>query len=363
MSIKGAWSVFWYVSRWQHLARMLFIIGCGLFLIGGGVFLLTRPYLPDEPDRVDINEAMRLIEGPSPRHIAFDAELDLSKKIYWTGGVPYWGNCPPDEVHPSPPFDAAESEFRSLVGCRVTVKGPINPGRTYRLAKDAGKDGQEKERLILAQVDGQKDRLWVISDVFKEGTAYENEWLSKTEFTGVLATYEQAMKALPAGFPKKTSFSALPTSSTFVILGDSRAFYDDKTIERFSSHYWVPVRESGGSIFVWVPESFEKGFDGPIAGVLEPRASSDYKTRNKGYADFSVVTGQNLPARYGVIRYRTAKEYNDAEVSIGWPFILFGSLIVGAGLLGLIVYILAPGLIFEAWRRAFEKVRGQGGKD
>lgn len=355
MSIKGAWSVFWYVSRWQHLARMLFIIGCGLFLIGGGVFLLTRPYLPDEPDRVDINEAMRLIERPSPGHIAFDAELDLSKKIYWTGGVPYWGNCPPDEVHPSPPFDAAESEFRSLVGCRVSVKGAIDEGRSYRLTKDSGKDGQE--RVILASIKGHKERLWVVSDSFKDGAAYEKEWSSKTEFTGVLAPYEQAVKTLPPSSGRSLSKSA------FFVLADSSLFYDDKTIERFSSHYWAPVKETGNSIFVRAARGFEKDFDGRITGVLEPRESSDYKTRNKGYADFSVVTGQPLPARYGLIRYRTAKEYNDAEVSAGWPFMLFGSLIVGAGLIGLIVYILAPGLIFEAWRRAFERVRGQGGKD
>ncbi|MBI2311749.1 MAG: hypothetical protein HYU77_04505 [Betaproteobacteria bacterium] len=86
---------------------------------------------------------------------------------------------------------------------------------------------------------------------------------------------------------------------------------------------------------------------------------SDHKTRNKGYAHFSVVTGQALAARYGVIQYRTAKEYNDREIEGGWPFILFGSLIAGAGLLGLMVYIVAPGLIFDAWKRAAASVHEQ----
>ena len=42
-----------------------------------------------------------------------------------------------------------------------------------------------------------------------------------------------------------------------------------------------------------------------------------YKTRSKGYAHFSVVTGEPPPIRYGVIQYTTAKDYNDAEIGIG----------------------------------------------
>ena len=63
--IKQAFYTFWYVSRWHHLARMLVIIGGGLFLIGGGIFMLMRPFLPDDPDRLNFNKVMALIEKPS----------------------------------------------------------------------------------------------------------------------------------------------------------------------------------------------------------------------------------------------------------------------------------------------------------
>lgn len=340
---------------------MLFILGCGLFLIGGGIFLLTRPYLPDRPKRLAFNEVMGLLEQPSPQHINFEADLDFSKKIYYTGWVPYWGHCPPDHLYQLPPPDASEDEFRKLVGCRVMVKGSINLHGIHRLTKDVVEHEKvvRREQRDLAQIDGTKERIWAQSDTFKEGDSHEKEWLSKTAFTGVLATYEQAMNALPAGFPRKISSSALSRPDTFVIYDGSDTYSDEKTREHFSSHYWVPVKGSRNSIFVWVTPGLENDFDGSITGVLEPRDRSDYKTRNKGYAHFSVVTEEALPARYALIQYRTAYEYNDAEIRVGRPIILFGSLIAGAGLLGLIAYVLAPQIIFNAWKRVFESVRAQ----
>ena len=93
--LRQAWYAFWYVSRWPHLARMLFILGCGLFLIAGSIFLLTRPYLPDQPQRLEFNQVIALLEQPSPQYVNFKADLDFSNKIYYTGWVPYWGHCHP----------------------------------------------------------------------------------------------------------------------------------------------------------------------------------------------------------------------------------------------------------------------------
>ena len=243
----------------------------------------------------------------------------------------------------------------------MTVKGSINPNRIYRLTKET--TGNEKvarrEQRVMAQIGGADQRIWVLSDTFRDGGPHEQQWLGKVDFAGVLATYEQAMNALPAGFPRRISSSAPSRPDALVIYDGSDAHSDEKTRQHFSSHYWVPVTGSGNSIFVWVAQGTENDFGGSISGVLEPRERSDYKTSNKGYAQFSVVTGETLPSRYGVIQYRTANEYNDAVISVGWPILLFGWMIAGAGLFGLILYVMAPRIILDAWKKAFESVREQ----
>lgn len=358
--LKQAFYTFWYVSQWIHLARGLVFLGIGLLLMAGGIYMLTKPYLPDKPVHLDFSKVMGLIEKSSPRYITFEARLDFSKKIYWTGSLPYWGNCPPDQIYQLPHPDATENEFRKLVGCRVTGKSSINP-YPYRLTRDVSENekGVQKVQIAFTQIDGTKGRIWAKSDPFNGGVPYEKEWLSKTEFAGVLTTYEQAMNYLPEGFPRNIHFSPRSRSDTFVILGRKDDFYDEKTIQHYSSNYRVPVNGSGNSIFVWLPQGFEEDFAGTITGVLEPRERSDYVTRNKAYAHFSVVIGEPLPARYGLIKYRTAEEYNDREVKRGWPIVLFGSLATGAGLLIVILYIIAPRLILDAWKKAFGSVREQ----
>lgn len=111
--LRQAFSVFWYSTRWLHLVRMLAIVGFGLFLIGGGIYSLTKPYLPDKPTPIDLSEVMGLIKKSSPSHITFEAKLDFSKKIYWTGWAPYWGNCPPDQTYPLPLLDSADRKARA----------------------------------------------------------------------------------------------------------------------------------------------------------------------------------------------------------------------------------------------------------
>lgn len=366
--LRQAFYTYWYVSRWYHPARMLVIIGFGLFLIGGGIYALTRPYLSDKLEHLDFSEAMALIEKSSPRYITFKAELDFSKKIYWTGWFPFWGNCPPDQTYQLPSLDLSEGELRKLLGCTVVVKG-VTPGVIHRMGRDVVMDGkvQWKEHKAFVQIGGIKGRIWVESDAFKEKEGdpngkwvSEREWLRKTEFTGILSTNEQAMKGLPEGFPRKiSSGSLLPKPDTFVIDDSSDTFYDKKSLEHFSAHYWVPVKGGGNSIFVWVRSGFENDFDGSITGVLQPLGNSDPKTRSKKYNDFSVVIGEALPARFGLIKYRTTAEYNDGEHVVGWPFMLAGSFAVGIGIFGLIVYIMAPRLIFDSWKRAIESVREQ----
>ncbi len=83
--LRQAFYILWYAGRWHNAARMLVIIGCGLFLLGGGSYALTRPYLSNRLDHLNFREVMALIEQSSPRYVEFEAELDFSKKIYWTG--------------------------------------------------------------------------------------------------------------------------------------------------------------------------------------------------------------------------------------------------------------------------------------
>lgn len=334
---------FWYAARWPHLARMLFIILSGLFLAGGGAILLTRPHLPDKPERLGFDAVMSLLGESSPRYVEFEAGLDFSKKIYDTGWVPYWGHCPSAEIHPLPPREAPSSAFEKLVGCRVTLTGPLKP---------AGRLAVRKEQRVLAELPGTKVRILVASEAFKEGDSREAQWLAKGSYGGVLSTYEHAMVAWQAG-------KAAPNAASFIIHDGSDRFSDEKSRAQRSSYFWVPVKGSRQSMFVRATPELEKSFTGSIAGVLQPLERSDPKTRNRGYGHFSVVTGQALPARYGLVQYRTAKEYNDAEIGVGWPFAMFGALIAAAGLAGLVVFIAAPGLIFDAWKRAFEEVRAQ----
>lgn len=359
MSLRYAWYAFWYAFRSPYLARMLFIAGCGLFLVVGSLLLLMQPKLPDTPRRLEFSQVMELLEKASPQYVSFKADLDFSKKIYYTGWVPYWGRCPPDQVHQLPSADAPASEFRKLAGCRVMVKGSINLNGIYRLTEDAARNekaAQRKQR-ILAPLNGAKERISVMSEPWPEGDPRETQWLNKTAFAGVVATYEQAMNELPTNYRRSNSPGARSRPDALVIYDGSDTFSDEKLRERRSTHYWVSVTASGNSIFVWMARGSENNFDGFITGVLQPRERSDYKTRNKGYAQFSVVTGESLPARYGVIQYRTAKEYHDVVIGVGWPMLLFGWIAASVGILGLILYIVAPKLIFEAWKKAFESVR------
>jgi hypothetical protein len=328
--------------------------------MAGGIYMLTKPSLPEKPDHLDFNSITALLGTSSPRYITFEAGLDFSKKIYWTGSLPFWGNCPPDQIHQLLLSEASEIDFRKLLGCRVIVKSSITPN-SYRLHRDVAEKEKalQKSEILFIQIDGTHGSLWVRSDPFNEGDPYQKKWLNTTDFTGVLTTYEKAMNSLPAGFPRNINFIPRPGSNTFVILAGRDDFYEEKTVQHYSSHYWVPVNGSGNFIFVWVPQDFEDDFAGTITGVLEPRGHSDYKTRNNGYADFSAVTGEPLPARYGLIQHRTARAYNDSEIMRGWPIILFGLLSAGAGLFIVILYIAAPGLIFDAWKRSIKSLHKQ----
>ncbi len=360
--LRQAWYTFWYLTRWHHLARMLVILAFGLGLAGGGIYLLTRPYLSDTLDWWDIGELPGLIEGASPRYVAFAAEPDFSKKIYRTGvWFPYWGHCPPDRTYPLPPPGAPETEFRKLVGCRVTAKGSLNRNYVLRFTKDRMQDGKVvgREQVALAPLHATGERIWVRSETFRPGDPAEEEWLKRRDFSGVLTTHEQAASILPAGFIEKPASTALLPPGRFVMYSDTELL-SQKELQQVSSHYWVPLKGGRLPVFIWATPDFEESFDGTITGVLEPRNRSDFETRNREYAQFSVVTQEALPARFGVIKYRTAMEYNDSEVRVGWAFITFGWLLVGAGVFGILVYIVAPRIIADAWERAFGSVRKQG---
>jgi len=192
-------------------------------------------------------------------------------------------------------------------------------------------------RRTLAEVPGTKGRVWVLSQAFAEADPGEARWLARQTYSGILSAYEAKRAA-------------------FVVHDGSDRFSDERTRAHRSSYYWVPVEATRNSIFVRATPELERTFAGTVSGVLEPRERSDHVTRGKGYRDFSAVTGEELPARYGLIRYASAKEYRDGEITIGWPFVLFGALIAAAGLAGLALFFAAPGLIVEAWKRAGEEI-------
>ena len=347
----------WYGGRWIHLARGLAFLGLGLLLAVGGIAMLIKPALPDTPQRVDLAAALALLDGGSPRHLAFQGELDFSRRIYWTGSLPYWGHCPPEEIRELAAADLDRLEH--FLGCRVKIRGEASGSSPQRLTRSAGQGEQAARDVHIAftPIDGTDGRLWAKSDSFTEGDAYEAAWAGRTEFTGVLAPLDRVLNSLPPGFPRALRAAGRRGSAALVILAGRDNFYDEKTLRDYGSHSWVPVKGSGNSIFVWVPRGIEQGSSGTITGVLEPRLRSDYRTRSKGYADFSIVTGEAVPERYGLILHRTAKDYNEAEIGRGWPILLAGALIAAAGLFIVALYLMAPKLIHEAWAQAIRSIR------
>ncbi len=330
-------------------ARVLFVVGCGLFVLGGGVYALTRPYLSDTVERLELDDVIALLRQSSPRYVTFGAELDFSTRIYWTGAVPYWGHCPPAETHRLAPVDVSEAKLRKLLGCRVAVT-PAGRRVIHRVGRDVVVDGtvRSKEYVAFVLIGGPQTDLWVQSAAFAVETgdgsgrhgSSEEAWLSKREFTGVLNTYAQALNALPEGFSRKAASGGLvPRPAAFVIDERSDTLYDAAALARLGAHYWVPVKGSASAIFVRVASGREDEVRGSITGVLLPYGKSDAATRARMYHHFEVVTGEELPQRFGLVQYRTAAEYNAGEHGVGWPFVLAGSLVAGSGLLGLVLYL------------------------
>ena len=347
-SFKRTFSSIWYGWNWSGLARVLFIFAVGLFFLFGAAYYGTRDRLPSTPRAMDLADARELVEGSKPCYVQLAAEPDFSKKIYRTGiWNPFWGNCPPDEIWDISADRVVAGDLRSLLGCAVNLSGRVDvaDARTVRWPPQA--IASEIKTVSIAPIYGTNELIWVKSDVAQGPAINLNDWQTSPSVTGVLATYDQALATLPSGFYEYARQVLPARPDAFMVCPDEP--YTGESMTFFTTHFWVPVKGSD-CLFLWTTADQEAGYGKTITGVLTPMSLTDHEARNRCYAHFETVTGTPLPERIGIIYYPTAQAYNDKLSGYSGMFMIFGVLWTVLGLSGILLYFIAPGLIYNAWQ-------------
>lgn len=348
--------IIWYLLHLKHLGRLLFLFVFGLFfLFGAFYYSMTKP-LSKEAGDITLANAVKLIRKSEPKFIRLNAELDFENKIFRTGGwSPFWGHCPPDTLHELPDADAPETEFHEWLGCRVQTTGRLSDNMTRLVQKTPDNASSSGPMQVnFATLSDTRRRIWVRSDFFKKGDAYEKEWLKTGKFSGVLSTMDQAMRTLPKGYINLRYAPHTISPGTYVMVPGYE--YEGRSSDYFSTNFWVPVKGSAFSLYVWASNEFEASFDGVITGVLEPLGQKDHDSLENEYLQFEVVTGNEMPKRFGVIKLQTGEDYNRHMSGVAGVFLIFGLMWAGGGLFGMVVYIGGPRIIYNAWQKAAEEL-------
>ncbi|MBW1782666.1 MAG: hypothetical protein JRL30_18220 [Deltaproteobacteria bacterium] len=345
----------WYLFHLKHLGRVLFLFVFGLVFLLGAAYYGTAEPLSTQPEDITPEGAAELLRQSDSIYIRMKAELDFTKKIFRTGGwSPYWGNCPPDTIYGLPRADAAKTEFRKLLGCRVQTTGRLSEDVTRLVQKTAdNRSTSEPMHVDFTPLTLTGRRIWVRSAFFKKGDAREQEWLRTRNFSGILSTMDKALRTLPKGYINLQYAPRTIRPDTYVII--PCAEYKDRARDYFSTHFWVPVKGSGPCLFVWASTDFEVSFAGIITGVLKPLGKNDHETLENEYLQFEEVTGNKMPERFGVIRRQTAEAVNRHTSGAAGVFLVFGLMWAGGGLLGIVLYIGGPRIIYSAWQKAAEE--------
>lgn len=349
-SFRNIFHAIWYAWNIRNLGQVLFLFLGGLFFLSGAAYYASRDRLSNTPESMDLDGAHRLVLGASPRYVRLSAEPDFSFRIYRTGAwAPFWGNCPPDEIHELDVADTAHMDLERLVGCRVEFSGRVDMGEARTVRSPSHAQLKDATTVSLVPIQGTRKRIWIRSEVVKGGAVNMTPWQHQTNFSGILATYPQALSALPKGLATQSRYQLPSHPKAFVICPHTP--YSDESLAYFRSHYWVPVKESN-RLFLWTSAEAEPLFDGVIDGVLMPLSSSDYKARDRCFTHFDTVTGKELPERFGIIEYPTAEAFNRKLSGYSGIFLIFGILWTVCGLTGIVLYIVAPGIIYDAWKQA-----------
>ena len=354
-TFKKVFSAIWYAWNLRNLGQVLFVFVGGLFFLFGAAYYGTRDRLPTRPEDIDLAAAHELVAGSTPRYVRLSAEPDFSKKIYRTGAwAPFWGNCPPDEIHEIDADDDGMDDLRDLLGCAVTLSGRLDIGeaRTVRWPQYSAEG--DIRTVALAPVTGTDQGLWVRSEVVSGAAIDLLSWQAETTFSGILATYDQALAGLPAGLSEYARQVLPARPEALVVFPDEP--YTGESLAYFIRHIWVPVKGSD-RVFYHTTTDRETDPGHTITGVLVPLALTDYQARNRSYDHFATVTGHPLPERIGVIEYPTAQAYNDRLSGYSGIFMIFGAMWTMFGLIGIALYIVAPGLIFNAWKRSWHQLK------
>ncbi len=352
LSFRNIFSAIWYAWNLRNLGQVLLVFLGGLFFLLGGAYYASRDRLSDLPESIDLNAAHDLIQGTSPRYVQLSAAPDFSKRIFRTGNwAPFWGNCPPDEVREFNAADIADIDLGRMLGCRVVLSGRVDMGKARTVRFPANAELKDAMTVSLVPVQGTGERVWIRSEALEGRAVNMNSWQHQEAFSGILSTYPQALGALPKGLATQSQYQLPHLPDAYVICPHTP--YSGESLAYFTRQYWVPVKASD-NLFLWTSADAEPLFDGVIKGVLMPLALTDYKARDRCFAHFEAVTGQALPERFGIIEYQTAEGFNRKLSGYSGIFLVFGILWTICGLSGIVLYIMAPGLIYEAWKRALK---------
>jgi uncharacterized protein len=369
MLLKTIFYCFWYLQTSIHFFRGLFFLVMGLFFLIGGFYYSFRPEVPHEPESLTLKQAIKAVNGESPRYIHLDAEPDTSLRMYRTGNLePYWGKCPPDQIIEIDPLESAPEELADLVGCRVSFDMKnMDPGRLASVFKHVTEyqDGSSatSRREILGLKKG-ADRWFLASDYIRDTAEPHSIWPPINRYTGLVVQDNDFVQRLVRnGYRETNYYWTRSYRPGFLIAPDTKL--DKEGQAHFTKYYWTPVQEGDNAIFVEFEEGKEGELANGIAGIWKTFSVNEPKAGE--FRSFAILTGQPLPARFAILDTTiTVEEFNRKEEGAGHFFILIGLFGAAAGLLMLVLYIKWPRLLITAWSKAgddLEKLMTQPGEE
>ncbi len=358
-SPRTFYRVLWYSTHGMELARVLFVLAMALLFVAGGIAWSLRPPVEAEPVAFTPTDAARLRDGDPPRLVRVAAELEPRLRIYRSGGpVPYWSRCPPSRVVELDPGELAPATADRWLGCRVTVADSladaVRNGRLTRLETQVETpEGVARWRRLIAPLEAYGPGVYVASPQLRADSTDAEAWLDRTRFTGLVAPATAFRDRVAREGYRNVSSTWLAGESRHVVV-TADIDQPERAVELFSASAWAPVAGFGTRLLVEVGPAMPVAPGRPIVGVLETLAATDPEAGE--LLGLSLLLGEPLPEVFGVIRTASADAFNERREGTARLFIILGLLGAAAASGAVALWIVGPGLIYDAWRRAFEEL-------
>lgn len=360
-SPRTFYRVLWYSTHGMELARVLFVLAMALLFVAGGIAWSLRPPVEAEPVAFTPTDAARLRDGDPPRLVRVAAELEPRVRIYRSGGpVPYWSRCPPSRVAELSPGELTPDTADRWLGCRVTVAGSladaVRNGRLTRLetqVETPTPEGVARWLRLIAPLEAYGPGVYVASPQLRADGTDAEEWLDRTRFTGLVAPATAFRDRVAREGYRDVSSTWLAGESRHVVV-TADIDQPERAVELFSASAWAPVSGFGTRLLVKVGPAMPVAPGGPIVGVLETLSATDPEAGE--LLGLSLLLGEPLPEVFGVIRTASADAFNERREGIARLFIILGLLGAAAASGAVALWIVGPGLIYDAWMRAFEEL-------